>query len=234
MHFLLSVITKNSPESPFFQRELATRLEPFDEENCYPEIIYDIDQIEKIIERYREDHFNEEIDSEKKLEILSSEYGEEVYFPDGNESCCVIYHPNENAKWDYYDVQESRWGKAIETRTGEKVNACRLSEFNYKGSKTDYAEAEKIWDAIMGKIPFDEDTKSYSSVNPEYYLCNYGTKEEFAEVYSNFFTDSILLPDGEWVENDGEYSEKEWLKKYLSMLKKLDQNYYLVLVDCHI
>ena len=189
---------------------------------------------------------------------------------EGNE--LSTYNPN--SKWDWYSIggrwnniiivdkdnndvctegELGIYNQGVETTVEghpelKKVNGARIKDIKFDMMGGDYDKAIRFWEIVVdGSKPQNEDEKNakeWNCWNPKYYIDQYGNKEEYARLQSQFYTYALLDEKG-WVEqekmgwwgidNATESSRKEYVEKFKEYIEAPEnQEKYLFIVDCHI
>lgn len=136
-------------------------------------------------------------------------------------------------------------------------------ESKYVAAETD----EDLYNCVYSEDSiYDEDGNELSTYNPnskwdKYYIggrysyqlrrINSSTKYNQLQLkyidFTDFFTNAILTPDGQWLESkdlvvnikcfnifDLSEEEKEWKENYAHYYDNINPDYYVTIVDCHI
>lgn len=177
------------------------------------------------------------------------------------------YWENPNAKWDWWSVG-GRWRDTLLVKgedyiKGERsffnlsedkqapdgytwASGGRIGDIDFKKSmQGEYEKAIRFWEIVVDGQPLkDGEKEPFNVYKHEYYIEQYGTKENYAEQQSTFSTYALLI-DGKWISR-GEMgwfgvddSTKERKKAYLEKFKEVmsaeeNQDKLFVVVDCHI
>ena len=163
------------------------------------------------------------------------------------------YWYNPNARWDWYSVG-GRWAGQLKLKNaegaGNGIECCdtaRVRDCDFSPDEEDYREAIRCWEiAVEGSPMTEEERKKYVLMyKGEYYIQQYGTKENYARQMSDFSTYAFITADGEWHEtgrmgwfgmDDATRSSREAYRKafdaYLEEARK--QDLLITIVDCHI
>ncbi len=210
-----------------------------------------IEEVDKLLKPYWED-----------LEV------EPYLDEDGDE---ITYNPN--SKWDWYEIG-GRYNNIIVVDKNNKdiftggvlglgmnlsddveghpelirVNGAKIKDIHFDLMGEDYNKAIRYWELIVeGQEPQNDEEKEtvkWNFYKPEYYIEQYGTKEEYARQASMFSTWAFLNENG-WCEqgkmgwfamNDATKNSRtdfnEKMQEYLKDPKHQEE--YLFIVDCHI
>lgn len=187
---------------------------------------------------------------------------EDVDFDEnGNE--LSTYNPN--SKWDWYSLG-GRWTGTLKLKEGVKV--IKSSEPSWaigyeqpKEGYTDFAQVKDIdwtpdytnlehykrfWEINVENSPLKENEKAEdfrSFYNANYYLKEYGTKENYIEDNCNIKTYAILN-HGEWIEagqmgwfgcsNATQDGYAVYRQVFKDIIKNLNPEDYVAIVDCYI
>lgn len=154
------------------------------------------------------------------------------------------YWYNPNAKWDWYSIG-GRWSGCLLTKRGNGVNSCLLD---------DLAIIPENWDALqtMYKKLCEAEQNNDETVLKEYEFYSWEDWHYYKENIENYpekpisLTYAVITPDGEWHEPGqmlwfgisaaSDEERDDWSDKYVErfITPYRNQNYYVVLVDCHI
>ena len=169
--------------------------------------------------------------NKEKIYKFSTRY----YSPDEIDKVgCVYSTYNPNSKWDWYLIG-GRWKNMLIDKNGNKTNSAVVSEID--------------WDAIKKRdeeniIPYNEYLESLHC-SKEKLLKMYPNEEEYKKKMSSFRTYAAIMPNGEWI-SPGQMGwwgissasvdeEEKFYNNYEeNILKKVDRNWELTIVDCHI
>lgn len=128
---------------------------------------------------------------------------------------------------------------------------ARIKDIEFKKKiefENSYNKAIRFWELyVEGQEPKNEEEKElikYELYKKEYYIERYETKEKYAELESQFSPFAFLDKKG-WhaqgqmgwfgIDNSTKDSEKLFIKKFQEEISKPEnQDYYLIIVDCHI
>ena len=163
------------------------------------------------------------------------------------------YWFNPNARWDWYSIG-GRWAGQLKLKkvedAGNGIECCdtaRVRDCDFSPDEKDYREAIRCWEiAVEGSPMTEEERKKYVLMyKGEYYVEQYGTKENYARHMSDFSTYAFITADGEWHEtgqmgwfgmDDATRSSRETYREafdaYLEEARK--QDLLITIVDCHI
>ena len=175
---------------------------------------------------------NPEENKEELIQFFESYYGGR-YDADGNQ--ISTYNPD--SKWDWWVI-----GGRFDDYFSSGDNSVQLKDiklFNVDGKTTEELEAMykrdyREWKKLI--------TKGGTFYKPEYYQEYYPTFESYLISTKNPISHSVVDENGEWHEigqmgwfgvSDTE-NAREWPAKYVEMLEKLPDDYWLTIVDCHI
>lgn len=182
----------------------------------------------------------------KELYPTFEEYMKEI--GDGNydeEMNDYGYWENPNAKWDWYEIG-GRWSNSILLKNGNKADYAKLKDINFGIDEEEYEQNKRFWEIIVENQPLKEgEEKPFNLFNKNYYLERYEDKNDYATQESIHKPYALITPDGKWYEK-GEMglfgcddSTKETRKSFEDNFNEIVnkdeyQDYYFVLVDCHI
>ncbi len=162
----------------------------------------------------------------------------------------VIVDKNNDDVIDYYDLG---LGMSFKCNVDDepnlkRVNGARIKDIHFDKMGGDYEKAIRFWELIVeGQEPKDDKEKEeikWNFYKPEYYIEQYGTKEEYARQEAMFSTWAFVNEQGwceqgemgMWCVNDATKDSRlafaEKLQEYIKDPKHQDE--YLIIVDCHI
>lgn len=179
------------------------------------------------------------------------------------ESDAVGYECNPNSRWDWFQIG-GRWSGLLklkpgcEGENGERswcnsdsenepgtCDSARLCDVDTSPDPEAYAAAIRFWEiAVEGKPAGEEDPVIFWK--PEYYIKQFGTKENYAQSQSEFSTYAFVTPDGEWhetgrmgwwgIDDATSESRKEYRSNLAQTIEELknDPDIWITIVDCHI
>ncbi len=229
-HFCLGVICRNGTES-------EKLLKPFSENS--DEFL----KFHSITEEYKEKYERSEF---KEKYSTFDEYMEEYELEERDAKTNDYgYWSNPNGKWDWYEIG-GRYKRMAPLKDGTKSTIAKIKDINFDRDDEVYKKLKRFWELVVEEQPLKEGEKEPMSwYSKNFYTENYESKYEYADKESRFKTFALLTPDGVWLErgkvlwfgidtrnkesnNDFEEAFKEIVEdpKY--------QDFYLVLVDCHI
>ena len=176
------------------------------------------------------------------------------------------YWSNPNGTWDWY-VVGGRWSgllKLLPGKTGisgyrnsqeddrpEDPDRCDIAyvrDCDYSPNQKAYDEALRVWDVAVNGVPLTTEEKERIPLllfKREYYIQQYGTRENYAKSQSDFMTYAFVTAEGEWHEtgrmgwwgfDDATMESRETYRKEFEeyLRKAVDQNLIITIVDCHI
>ena len=127
------------------------------------------------------------------------------------------------------------------------VDAAPLCEIEWDLMNTVSPEQKKKASEFWDKYVLNQDPNydAKFAYKREYYLDRYKTKEEYIKRTNIFTTHDLLVEDREWITvgdmgwfgcDDSTYdSETDYIKQFYDIVKAPEyQNYWFVVVDCHI
>ena len=127
------------------------------------------------------------------------------------------------------------------------VDAAPLCEIEWDLMNTVFPEQKKKASEFWDKYVLNQDPNydAEFAYKREYYLDRYKTKEEYIKRTNIFTTHDLLVEDREWITVgdmgwfgcDGSTydSETDYIKQFYDIVKAPEyQNYWFVVVDCHI
>lgn len=210
------------------------------------------------------DEYHQEVDWNNDKSILENYHKqfseEDEYDKDGN----LLSTSNPNGKWDWYqlggrwlnsfklkpNVKATTTGTASliygdEVKEGYTDHA-QFKDIDFTPDQDEYKKAERFWEVVVEGKPMEkgEDKETFETFwKPQYYLMKYKTKEEYAKCMSEVFPYAVLYK-GEWIEPgemgwfgcdcSTEDSNEKFRTTYREILKNLEPETWLSMVDCHI
>ena len=208
------------------------------------------------------DPFNEDVD-------VDSPYAEFEEDEDGelNEALGKRgYWHNPNAKYDYW-VCGGRWRGQLKLKDGRTgaygeaswmnknavvdVTRCDMalvSDCDLTDDPEAYEQALRAWEILVEGAPLrdsEKETDFLRLYKPEYYIRQYGTKENYAHSLSMFHTFAFVTADGDWhetgamgwfgVDSSTVESRTAYQEQFAEYLKEAEkQGLYIAIVDMHI
>lgn len=155
------------------------------------------------------------------------------------------YMCNPNAKWDWYQ-EGGRWDGFFHLKGGGETNEAEVSEIDWSHDPEQMRKARRFWDVYVDGAPLEEgeEEKDFDSFyKREYFIDQYGTKENYAQEVSSPFPWAFVTPIGEWIEKgemgwfacsdasfDSRKNFSELCRKYIEEHPDL----IVTAVDCHI
>lgn len=201
------------------------------------------------------------VPADESLEEITAKYGEKG---DGSETLKQFvkrwygydYNPayknfgclcNPNAKWDWYDVG-GRWNNILRIKGRPEVlcNEAPVSDIDFSMDEEAYRKALRFWEVVVEGSPiygYEHNVDFRSVFSADYYLEQYGTKEDYAKGVASFSVWAFITPDGEWHENgamgwfgigDATQESRRSFAKELEKAIQENQNCTMTIVDCHI
>lgn len=175
------------------------------------------------------------------------------------------YWYNPNARWDWYCVG-GRWSgqlKLLPGRNGEygqeynldkdhqpapnRCDIARVRDCDFSPNEEAYRLALRAWEiAVDGSPMTEEEKKKYLLLyKGEYYIQQYGTRERYAKLMSDFSTYAFITADGEWhetgrmgwwgVDDATKESRDAYMTAFEAYLRTAkEQDLFITIVDCHI
>lgn len=191
----------------------------------YEEVEIKVSELYPTFEQYMEEYEGYKKDPEK------GEYG---------------YWENPNAKWDWWRIG-GRYSNWFKTKSGQLVNYGQIGELDFSLDQKQYQHAIRFWEVNVEGAPLqpgEDESDFFNFYRPEYYLAQYGTKEEYATSQADFAPWAFINFEGVWCESgkmgwfaandatkDSRVAFREAFHKALQGAAPTD---YIVLVDCHI
>lgn len=149
----------------------------------------------------------------------------------------VITTYNPDSKWDWYEVG-GRWSDMlIRKGTKENCDEAYVSDINFEVMQRE---------AIAELQPYEKAMKNSSVLAKEEMREKYPTRKEYIKRKTAFSTYAVITPDGQWhapgkmgwwaISTATLEQERAWDLNYYERFIKpaLENNWYLVIVDCHI
>lgn len=170
------------------------------------------------------------------------EYGDGEFDKEMND---YGYWENPNAKWDWY-VIGGRWSNNVLLKNDGRCDFAKLKDINFGVDNKRYVKNIRFWEIVVEDQPLkDGEERPFNLYKKEYYLERYKDKEDYATRNSKHRTFALITPDGKWYEKGQmgwfgfEYTANETIKNYDKNFENIVnkeeyQDYYFVLVDCHI
>jgi hypothetical protein len=193
-----------------------------------------------------EDEHREEYETEAKEEYntfeeyMASYHGYDKRDPDTGK---YGYWENPNAKWDCWTVG-GRFSNWFKTKDGQKVNECPVPFMDRTPDEAARKKAMRFWEILMEGSPLRPgEEQPFSIYSPNYYLEQYGTKEEYAAEQADPTPWAFITPDGVWHEkgvmgwfaaHDATQDSRRTHKAEWAAALAAAPNATLVVVDCHI
>lgn len=222
--------------------EIEDLLAPYEEgtnDSMYLEWVPASESMEEITAK-----FNEKNDGSETLnQFVKRWYGYDYHPIHKNYGCLC----NPHAKWDWYQIG-GRWEDILRLKDdpSDKCNQALVSEIDFSIDEEVYNKALRFWEVVVEGSPIysyerEEDFRSF--FNENYYLEQYGTKENYAKSAASFNTWAFITPDGEWHENGAmgwwgfNDATQESRRAFSEELEKAIQEHpdcWLTMVDCHI
>lgn len=261
-HYTVAVITKTDDIT-----ELEELLAPFDENIEVEEYVYRTKQ--QIIDdvKNRKEEYLAKIKKASKQElrdfltdrkyhymrnILNLYSDDDFYNFEHYDDCSYnkngdelsTYNPN--SKWDWYSIG-GRWsGELKKKNSNEYFNTLQVKDWDTTPDEETINAHKRFWElAVEHQEPTEDEKPFFSLYNENYYIEKYKTKENYANIASEFQTYAVLMPDGTWLEpgkmgwwgvSHSTIDEAlSWEENYkTNIIDKLDPEWYITIVDCHI
>ena len=206
--------------------------------------------------------FNEVVDVDSPYAVFEEDEDGELNEVLGKRG----YWRNPNAKYDYW-VCGGRWRgqlKLKEGRTGTYGEAswmnknapidpaycdqARVTDCDFSADPKTYEQALRTWEILVEGSPLrdgEKETDYLRLYKPEYYVRQYGTKENYARSLSMFHTFAFVTTTGDWheigsmgwfgVDTSTADSRKTYQEEFAEYLKEAEaQDLYISIVDMHI
>lgn len=239
-HFTVAVISHHPGDID----ELLAPFNEQTEEEQYLEFQPSSESMEELNEKFNEENAKKTYASEcyKSFEdFLSRYYGYHIDPKTG----LAGYTCNPNAKWDWYEIG-GRWDRMMKRKNGIATNCAPISSLDLSHDEEAYRKAIRFWEvAVEGDklLPDENEDEFFHYYKGEYYIDQYGTKEEYAKAQSTFSTWAFLTPEGEWVEqgsmgwwgmNDATKNSRRLYRESFTQALEKYSDCWLTIVDCHI
>ncbi|MFA5485427.1 MAG: hypothetical protein WC260_04240 [Candidatus Pacearchaeota archaeon] len=236
--------------------------------NNYKEIevkATDIMSFKEFVEYYYETNFiseNEELDLHNEQKYGWGKVN------DNGEVIELVTRTNPNAKWDWYQIG-GRWSGLLKLKPGansgdygerswtnkneiipeHKVDTAKVKDIDFSIDEKEYNKAIRFWELKIEedtpKNKEEEDLLKSDWYKKEYYTERYNSKEQYAQLTTEFGTYAVITPDGLWhskgnmgwwgYSSESNNEAKQW---YMSFKEKFidtaDPEWTLTVVDCHI
>ena len=153
------------------------------------------------------------------------------------------YWDNPNAIWDWY-TEGGRYRKSFRLKNGDYATSAKVSEFDFSLTEREKKRYSREWEIGVNGAERTEEEKRDLIYTKEYYLSQWGTKEEFMYEMCNSHGFFFITPDGK-LHKKGEglwfgmstatrESRKKYVEEWQETIKTISPDYYMVVVDCHI
>ena len=231
-HFCLGVICRNGTES-----DIAKLLAPFS---------VDGDEFQKfhsITEEYKKKYEKSEF---KEKRPTFDEYMEEYELEERDAKTNDYgYWSNPNGKWDWYEIG-GRFRRIMPLKNGSKMTTAKIKDINFDRDDEIYEKEKRFWELVVEEQPLKEGEKEpINWYTKEFYTSLYENKQEYADRESRFKIFALLTPDGVWrergkmlwfgIDTRNKESNNDFEKAFKEIVEDPKyQDFYLVLVDCHI
>ena len=149
----------------------------------------------------------------------------------------------DEAKWDWYEVG-GRFRTNLRNKRGQIVTSCRLDDIDFEPRSDIYDECKDFYEVVVNGKEKKPGVDYFTLFKPEYYKDHYGSADYFAKCEASFSTYAVLTPDGKWHESapmgwfgcSAATPEqfKAWYDGYEKLIKDLDKDLIMTIVDCHI
>lgn len=139
------------------------------------------------------------------------------------------------------------WWNPDEEDIPGTCDSARLCDVDMSPDSEEYAKALRIWEiAVEGQPRKEGEEESILFFKPEYYIKQFGTKENYAQSQAEFSTYAFITPDGEWhetgrmgwwgIDDATAESRKEYRSNFAQTIDELKDNpdIWITIVDCHI
>ena len=155
------------------------------------------------------------------------------------------YWENPNAKWDWWEIG-GRWKGFLNTKDGKQVNYAQIKDINFSSPPTQeqISNRKRIWEIAVEGAEMSEDEFYGIIYSKEYYVDRWGTKEKYVEELGKLIPWAYISPDREWNDignmgwwgfsDETKESRENFIKKWEKAISEIPEDYYAVVVDCHI
>lgn len=165
------------------------------------------------------------------------------------------YWFNPDARWDWYEVG-GRWKdelRLLPGRVGEygersRCDCALVNDCDFRVDNAARQKALRFWEVAVEGKPLEDGESGedfQTCYQPQYYIDQYGTKDNYARYQSVFKPYAFVTADGEWCEtghmgwfgcDDATAESRERysreFEEYLKVAKA--ERLYVTMVDCHI
>lgn len=195
-------------------------------------------------------------DDKQSVDDLLAPYDENLEVPPHmiksqlNEDINVLTTYNPQSKWNWYEIG-GRWRGLLILKNNKKglrgtfSLAARITE-GYDGAFVSDVDFKAMKRRDTAKLPPYEDAMKNSFLNEEHLRERFPTEKEYIERETTFQTYAVITPDGKWhaqgkmgwwgLSSDTAEEERAWQLGYHDRFIKpaTKNNWYMVIVDCHI
>lgn len=241
-HFTVGVICKDI-------EQVYNALEPYGENSDY--------FFERIALFTKEEYFRDNyIPAEEDIGLTTDEVWERMKRTNDIENDTLYCTCNPNPKWDWYQIG-GRWPNSLKiSKDAEYYNDCLKQDDKTIKGRSRWVDCARIkdikWKDIIKLRPSDKkeiedfwenrvekgiDNYKGDVYTAEYYKNMYKTKENYYKSMANYSTFSLLVdPEGKWIDSDEFFpGDKTYIDVFYDYVKKPEyQDYWFVVVDCHI
>ena len=179
-------------------------------------------------------------------ELLRVRYEEYAHEPNEDEEPYIdkdgnyITTYNPKSKWDWW-VIGGRFSGSLVTKTGDEVNCGQVKDIDF-GQDIDYEHYKQDKELVREYNHLITEGDFYK---PEYYKETYPSIEHYIKAIKQYSSFAFVNEEGEWFEkgemgwfgmsSDTAEDRINWVDNYYeNLIKKLDENWYVTVVDCHI
>lgn len=244
MHFCVSVITTDG--------DYDKALEPYSEHIKVSPYIYktkddlineaknDLQNAIKTNQSSWENYLKASLDwtSDKTLlESLKRHYQSyDCYSFDENNNLLSTYNPL--SKWDWF-VLGGRYSDYLKLKDKSRSNEAQIKDLDlsaYNLNNKDKNYFKRFWEINVedSKLTPSESPDEYYSIYKKEYLQNqYLSSSDYVKVNSTFYTYALLF-NNTWIDCDEFNNTPQYITKFYEVFDKLDPNYHISIVDCHI
>lgn len=154
------------------------------------------------------------------------------------------YRANPQAKWDWYTLG-GRWSNMLiskEHYLGRRpCSVCRVGDLDLDAMLQDYIKSRKdSYNLAVAELLVNEDRAT--KVRHKYgYTKGMSFEQYLGDAAAKFFLVHAVIMDGVWYDRCtsiwgdlGEEGINNWDKECVNLIKSLDPNKWIAIVDCHI
>ena len=153
------------------------------------------------------------------------------------------YWDNPQAIWDWYE-EGGRYSQFLHLKDGRCATSAKISEFSLAPTPEQIQYYSREWDVAVDGAEKTEKEERELFFRPEYYLERWGTKENYMYDMCNSWGFHFITPDGKLHSRgkplwfgcaiDTRESNRQYVDEWQQAIESLPDDYYMVVVDCHI